>query len=230
MDKKTLFIIILLIFFFSILFSQTANFVFANETPSEFPTIVKDYPEIPGVPKPSEASSLPEYIKYLYLFGLGIVGVSALLAIVIGAFSYVTSAGSAQQASKAKDQILSALFGILLLLSAWLLLHTINPDLTKWKINLPELSTPATTPSVKSPSPVETWYCSVFNCPNCENVHYCYQTYTFKAHSKQECENTCRKKYTYSKLRCSKIDVGSTCDSEQCKTSCANSGSSGGAH
>jgi hypothetical protein len=98
------------------------------------------YPELDGaiVPggdvKPGE--ELPQFIKYIFTFSLGAVGVLGLLAIIFGAFTYLTAVGNPQQAAKAKEQIFSALLGILLLLGSYILLNTINPDLIKLGVKL----------------------------------------------------------------------------------------------
>lgn len=108
-------------------------------------TIIKDYPELPACKdnekcRPGQGGfGLPEYVKYIFIFSLGAVGIIGMLALIMAAFSYVTSAGNPQKASDAKDQIVSALLGLLLLLASWLLLNMINPDLLKLGINIPPL-------------------------------------------------------------------------------------------
>ncbi|GAH90926.1 unnamed protein product, partial [marine sediment metagenome] len=53
-----------------------------------------DYPNIPGAGEIEEASTLPEIIRYIYMFALGAAGFVALLAILIGAIMYIFSAGN----------------------------------------------------------------------------------------------------------------------------------------
>jgi len=84
-------------------------------------------PQVEG----TNISSLDTYFKYVYQIGLGIVGIAALTMIVIGGAMYMTSAGNASQKSEAKDRITSAVLGLILALSAYLILYTINPDLVK---------------------------------------------------------------------------------------------------
>jgi hypothetical protein len=101
--------------------------------------LLLDYPDIPGVPKPGEAPAsqeLPQLIKYIYFFALGAVGFVALLAIIIGAIMYVLSAGNPTKMADAKDRILSAVLGVLLLLATVLILRTINPDLVRFRLSL----------------------------------------------------------------------------------------------
>ena len=88
---------------------------------------------------PTESNSSPAaYIVRLYQFGLMIVGLLAFGAIVYGALKYILSAGSMADQSDAKDQITQALWGVVLLLSAYTLLYTINPQLVS--LNDPSLA------------------------------------------------------------------------------------------
>lgn len=73
------------------------------------------------------------YIYYLFVWGLGMVGIMALAAIAYGGFVYLGSGGSETTKSYAKEIIWGAIGGILLLFCSYLILHTINPDLVKLK-------------------------------------------------------------------------------------------------
>lgn len=110
--------------------------------------LLLDYPDIPHAGKLGEegASTLPEVIRYIYMFALGAAGFVALLAILIGAIMYIFSAGNPSKATDAKDRIMSALLGILILLASVLILRTINPDLVNIGFVLPTI-TPATPPT-----------------------------------------------------------------------------------
>jgi len=119
--KKLLFLTIFMILLFGIW--QTCFAV----------KLLLDYPEVPGAQKLSEASDLPNIINYIYRFALLACGITAFIAILYGAIKYVTSAGDSSKASDAKDRITSALWGILILLAAVLILRTINPDLVSLK-------------------------------------------------------------------------------------------------
>lgn len=84
-------------------------------------------PDIPNIPSPS--SGLPEYINYLFIFGLGLIAVLALGQMMIGGLTYILAAGNVAKVEDAKDIIKQALIGLGLLLVSYLLLNTINPDL-----------------------------------------------------------------------------------------------------
>jgi hypothetical protein len=68
------------------------------------------------------------------------------MAVAMGAFGYVTSAGNPQVAADSKGKILSALFGLALLLGAVVMLNMINPDLLRFKKQPVEKSVEVTAP------------------------------------------------------------------------------------
>lgn len=82
--------------------------------------------EIPGFGRPTD---FPGYVMAIYKMGLWAVGICALLMISIGGYMYLTSAGNTSQTGKAKEIIIDSIIGIVLALTSWLLLYTINPDL-----------------------------------------------------------------------------------------------------
>ena len=88
--------------------------------------------DIPGLPAGSEVT-LSDFIIVLYDFLLSAVGIAAMFMIVIGGFRYLTAAGNAAALSDAKDIIYSALYGLLLAISTWIIVSTINPDLVYLK-------------------------------------------------------------------------------------------------
>ncbi|MCL5017081.1 MAG: hypothetical protein M1155_00225 [Patescibacteria group bacterium] len=73
------------------------------------------------------------YIARLYQFGLMIVGFVALGAVIYGAALYTLSAGNMASKEEGKTWMLNAIYGILLLLGAYLILYTINPNLVNLK-------------------------------------------------------------------------------------------------
>lgn len=81
-----------------------------------------------------------EYIRMLFVYGLGIVGIVALFAMVFGGFRYLTSGGAETGKTEGKKWITGAIAGIILLFSSYLILNTINPNLVSLKEpNLPKI-------------------------------------------------------------------------------------------
>jgi len=94
---------------------------------------------------PTAAGCNPgNYINGFYQFALMIGGLLAFGAVVFGGVKYITAAGNPSGQSEGKAWIESALLGLLLLVGAYLILNTINPNLTH--LDLPTLQ-PATTQS-----------------------------------------------------------------------------------
>lgn len=79
--------------------------------------------------QPAPGTGLPEYINYLFVFGLGLITILALGQMILGGITYILAAGNAAKVEDAKDTIYQALLGLGILLVSYLLLRTINPDL-----------------------------------------------------------------------------------------------------
>lgn len=85
--------------------------------------------KIPGTPTTGEINTFPAYVNALYKFAIWGVGISALFMISIGGFMYFTAAGNNSKMESGKKIISDALYGLIAVLLAWILLHTINSDL-----------------------------------------------------------------------------------------------------
>jgi hypothetical protein len=70
------------------------------------------------------------FINSFYQFALAFAGIVAFGSVVYGGVKYVTAAGNPSGQSEAKEWIYSALLGLALLFGAYLILNTINPNLT----------------------------------------------------------------------------------------------------
>ena len=88
-------------------------------------------PPLPGTSDPG--AGIAQYIQYLYVFAIALAGFLALGAMVYGGLQYVLAAGNVAKVEDAKDIITQALWGLGLILVAYLLLRTINPDLVSLK-------------------------------------------------------------------------------------------------
>lgn len=81
--------------------------------------------------EPTNSTLLARYVAAFYNWGLSIVGVVAVLIMMAGGILWLTSGGDTGKIGDAKKMIQGSLLGTFLLLGAYLLLNTINPDLTK---------------------------------------------------------------------------------------------------
>lgn len=89
----------------------------------------------PEPPKPGEKVPLgiAGQIGNFYQWALGIGGLLALGVLIFGGILYTASAGNASRQDDAKQWLSGALIGTLLLFGSFLVLNTINPELTKLK-------------------------------------------------------------------------------------------------
>ena len=78
---------------------------------------------------------IADYINLLYTYSLGVAALIAVVMIMIGGAQYIVGArGNTEEVSKAKDRIRNAVVGLVLLLSAYLVLATVNPNLVKFTV------------------------------------------------------------------------------------------------
>lgn len=80
---------------------------------------------------------LGRYILSLYNYGLAIVGILAAIILMAGGLLWLTSGGSAAKIGQAKELMTGSIIGLVILVGAWMILNTINPNLTQ----LPSINT-----------------------------------------------------------------------------------------
>ncbi len=119
-EVKKVFVVSLLVFVF--LFSFTL--VFAQNFEIDYPTI---FGLTPG-------STLAEYVRYIFSFAVFVVGFILLGSLIWGGVLYMTAAGDPSKLKDAKNQITGAFLGVILLLSSYLILYTIDPTLLEFII------------------------------------------------------------------------------------------------
>jgi hypothetical protein len=78
----------------------------------------------------NQIANITYLIAYLYEWGIALGGLAAFVALLIAGFVYMTSVGDPTKMKEAMDRIKSALLGLIFLLSSYLILNTINPELT----------------------------------------------------------------------------------------------------
>jgi len=94
---------------------------------------------LPGLPawtkqtiKGGESVSIPymaDYLIAIYKYSLVILSIVAVVALMIGGILYMTSGALPGNVAKAKDIMKGSVSGLLLLVSSYLMLNLINPDL-----------------------------------------------------------------------------------------------------
>lgn len=77
----------------------------------------------------NSTSPIAKLIKALYAYGIRIITLIALVAVIIGGFMWATAGGSKQKVGEAQQWIKSGISGILLISFAYVILRTINVKL-----------------------------------------------------------------------------------------------------
>jgi hypothetical protein len=83
----------------------------------------------------SDTTGVSKLVSKLYVWALGAAAILALLYMVFGGYLIITAAGNAQQASKGREYITSSIIGLAILISSYLILSTINPDLADFNLD-----------------------------------------------------------------------------------------------
>ncbi len=100
-----------------------------------------NFPAIPGTESLSPTAGIPQLITFAYLAGLWLVGLVVFVQITMSGVRWLVSAGKPEEIAKAKNDITNALLGLVLLLSSYVILNTINPDLLNSVFDPPKIGT-----------------------------------------------------------------------------------------
>jgi len=91
-------------------------------------------------PDPNCETTLAKYLPGVFKLAIGLSAVFAVLMIVIGGFQYM-STDAIQKKSDGKERIKNAVFGLVLVIGAWLILNEINPNLLNLNLNIEKVTT-----------------------------------------------------------------------------------------
>jgi len=145
----------LFIFLFISLFYLTTDMVSALEV---------NYPVVSGQNINTELDlKLPSYVKYLFNAGVFLGFFAAFFSLTIAGVMYFLSPISVELKANAKDRISGAISGILILVLTYLIIVTINPQLSF--LNLNELE-PTPPPPAAKKTPGVYLYKNAADCPN----------------------------------------------------------------
>ncbi len=109
---------------FFLVFLLKVTFAFALEV---------NYPQIFGEII-VEGSSIEEYARYFFNLGLAVAGIIALGTVVFGGVHYLISFGAGKITNKGKDWIKTGVLGLIIVLSVYVTVYTINPQLINLQI------------------------------------------------------------------------------------------------
>src|SRR3989344_2849863 len=103
---------------------------------------------LPGIGNAGGTTNLETYLPAAFNLAIGIGAVLAFIMITWGGITYATSDAISGKA-QGKEWITNAIWGLLLVISAWIILATINPQILKFNLSLD-------VPKVKAGQPTVT--------------------------------------------------------------------------
>lgn len=110
----------------------------SDSTPTPSYTVGLGAPVTSGEPAPS---NFADYTNRIYQFAV-VIGISlAVLMIIFGGYKYMGSSGDPQSIAEAKEILVGAVVGLVLILLTRLILATIDPQLLKFPRSAPSFST-----------------------------------------------------------------------------------------
>lgn len=132
---------ILVTIFLSIFILQLAGVIFLLAIPKNSQAITftpqvgvgdfeKGTPETVG----NSTAMIGEYIKAIYRYALGIVGILATVVLMFGGVLWIIAGGNAERIANAKSWIVAALTGLVLALTSYMILYIVNPGLVNFRV------------------------------------------------------------------------------------------------
>lgn len=107
---------------------------------------------LPGIGETDDGkTNLQTYLPAVFSLAIGIAAAMAFVMITLGGVTYATS-DAVFQKSQGKEWITNAIWGLVLVIGAWVILNTINPQILKFDLSLErpkiEYPTPTAIPGV----------------------------------------------------------------------------------
>lgn len=87
-------------------------------------------------------TTLEKYLPGIFKLAIGLSAVAAVLMIVIGGLQYM-STDAIMKKEDGKKRIQNAIYGLVLVIGAWLILNTVNPNLLKLNLKIDDITTTA---------------------------------------------------------------------------------------
>jgi hypothetical protein len=152
MAKKiiTFFLVLVTLSFLVFLVDSASAQIYSNSsTPSPTYTVGLGAPVTSGEAAPS---TFADYTNRIYQFAV-VIGISlAVLMIIFGGYKYMASSGDPQSIAEAKEILIGAVVGLVLILLTRLILASIDPELLKFPNRAPTFETTTTTSATPTPT------------------------------------------------------------------------------
>ena len=117
-------------FLLSLMFIVIPGIVFASQVLNiAWPDSPTGQQFVPGMP-------LPQMIAYFFEWGIALGGLAVFVALLMAGAQYLTSVGEPKKMTEARERIQGAILGLAILLSSFVILHTINPHLVALEMPL----------------------------------------------------------------------------------------------
>ena len=119
----------------SITFAIFLAILFYSACPVFAALEITGYPNIPGFTSPTEGK-LETYVSYFFGFMCYIAGAIAMVSFAVGAVQLIMAASNPSLVKEGKDKMTSAILGLILTISAVIILKTINPALVEVSLDV----------------------------------------------------------------------------------------------
>lgn len=127
-----------MIFFITVFILQLTALLFLSINPAR--AEVKFTPQVSvgneftaGSAQTVGGDTTAKYIRAIYQYGIGVVGILAAVVLMFGGLLWLTAGGNTGQVSEAKEWIKASLTGLIIALLSYIILLTVNPDLVNLK-------------------------------------------------------------------------------------------------
>ncbi len=91
-----------------------------------------DFPSIAGQ-EPADSFGPAQWVNYIFVFGLAVVGLAIIYALVRAGFLWMTAGDNSGKITEAKEWIRGAVIGLIILVGSVTFLRMINPQLVTLK-------------------------------------------------------------------------------------------------
>ena len=186
------------------------------------------YPAISGTTL-TDTSKLPDFAVYLFNAGMSIGLGAVFISLVIAGAMFFLSPVSPEMRSSAKDRVAGAITGLLILILTYLIISTINPQLSVFNVTNINNATIPTITNTESPG---VYFYKDSSCsdttvkPRISNVHNL-EELKKKVNSIKIVQDTANGNYYISMVyehpnfwgKCSYVDPNSSCQSDTFFTS-----------
>lgn len=141
--------VIVFIFSFSLIFFSNFQVNDYSNLAQSSGNRVGDYVSLTEVPRLTNEGGdgdaramFAGYLQTMYIWGVSIAVALSIIMIIFGGIQYMTT-DSISNKTDGKEKIKGAVVGLILALSSYLILNTINPQLVSLDVTVPEAQNPA---------------------------------------------------------------------------------------